>query len=151
MKFRSSTWFAVAATASFLALLNLHCWQPGIGGRTDLVGGERPQGTELELFYGWPACYRAELLRSDDRALSSRILKSAPFIRPSDLDMRVVARYRGWLPALLDVSFALAATALVALYSGKGRWNRATRSLAIGLLLFLGAAYWFAERVEVHL
>jgi len=151
MKFKSTRWIAIAVSAIIFSLLNLHCWQPGIGGRTDLTDGKRPQGTELELFYGWPACYRAELLRSDDSTLSHRILQSAPFFRPSAWDMRVVARYRGWLPALLDVSFALAATALVALYFGIDRWNRATASLAFGLLLFLGAAYWFADRVEVHL
>src|SRR6516164_2381660 len=105
MKLHGTTWVAIVAAVIIFALLNLKCWMPGFGGRTDLVNGERPAGSELELFYGWPACYRAELLRSDDAAVTDRLLKHAPFIRIPVAQMRVAARYDGWLALLLDASF----------------------------------------------
>src|SRR5438128_1075385 len=74
------TWLALLAAAAVLFLLNWQCWQPGVGGA---VGG-RPPGTQLERFFGWPATYLAELWRSADQALASRILASAPFYDPGD-------------------------------------------------------------------
>jgi hypothetical protein len=77
MKLHRVTWWAIAAVAVLFALLNLHSWQPGIGGHTDRVKGV-PAGSEIEHYYGWPACYRAELLRSDDPGMRARVLKTAP-------------------------------------------------------------------------
>ena len=94
------------AVAAILFLLNWQCWQPGVGGA---VGGNRP-GTRLERFFGWPATYQADLWRSDDQALASRILASAPFYYPGD-EMALEYRALGTGAVAINVAFALASPA----------------------------------------
>jgi hypothetical protein len=102
------TWLLLFAVAVVLFLLNWQCWQPGVGGA---VAG-RPPGTQLERFFGWPATYQAELWRSDDQALASRILASAPFYYPRD-EMSLEYRALGIEALAVDVAFALLVLVLV--------------------------------------
>jgi hypothetical protein len=95
-------WLALLAVASVLFLLSWHCWQPGVGG----AGGGRPSGTRLERFFGWPATYQAELWRSDDQELASRILEAAPFYYPTD-EMRLEYRVLGIASLAVDIAFAM--------------------------------------------
>ena len=153
MMLHRATWVRISVAVGLFGLLNLHCWQPGIGGRTDLVGGERPEGSEIELYYGWPACYLAKLLRSDDPELSSKMLRSAPFVVPPSA-MKPVARYASFPAAVLDACFALFAVTLIAIgseCSRRNHWPRLAVAAAalIVLLLFLG--YRFAPTVSTHL
>src|SRR6266436_1847614 len=124
MKIHRQTWLAMLATLAIFALLNGHCWRPGIGRRHDHVNGDRAVRTELELYYGWPACYRAELLRSDEPTLFDRMLERAPFFFPPYNEMWVVSRYLGWFALALNTSFALLATVVVVLFF---EWNRQHR------------------------
>jgi hypothetical protein len=101
IRFRA-TWLVLLAVAAVLFLANWQCWRPGVGGA---VGG-RPPGTQLERFFGWPATYQAELWRSDDEALASRILASAPFYYPGD-KMSLEYRALGMEAVAVNVAFAL--------------------------------------------
>jgi hypothetical protein len=154
MTLHRRTWLAIAVAAAGFALVNLHCWRPGTGGRTDGPGGVRPGGSEVELYYGWPACYRAELVRSDDPGLADRVLRTAPFHAPPHAAGWVAARYFGWLAAAVDATFALLATALVALIvecDRRGRWTRLAFAATLVLGALLAAGYWVADAVDVHL
>jgi len=103
MRLHHQTWLALLTVLGILLAVNLWCWRPGIGGS----GSSRPPGTELELFYGWPATYQAEWWRSEDTTLARRLLQSAPFCYSGDMELQ--ARYLRVLPALADVAFAAAA------------------------------------------
>lgn len=154
MNLHRGTWLAIAVAAIVLALLNLHAWQPGIGGRTDRNNGVRPNGSELELYFGWPACYRAELLRSDDPGMGARVLKTAPFYLSPYANGWVSSRYVGWLAIVLDASFALLGLVLVAVIFECGqrkRWSRRAKIATLIIALLLVVGYWSAESVSVYL
>ncbi len=102
------TWLLLPAAVAVLFVLNWQCWRPGVGGA---IGG-RPPGTHLERFFGWPATYQAEIWRSDDQELASRILASAPFYYPGD-EMSREHRTIGWAALAVDVAFALLVLFLV--------------------------------------
>jgi hypothetical protein len=142
-----STWGSIAIAAAVLLAANLWCWQAGIGGG---VPG-RPPGTEVELYYGWPATYRAEWWRSEDPALGLNLLGRAPFFHPAGM-MERRAGYTGVWAAVVDAAFGSAV--LVVIWLGadvRARgWRRAT---AIGLGLaaaVLVGAWMVADRVSVH-
>jgi hypothetical protein len=154
MNLHRRTWLAIVTVAAVFALINLRAWRPGIGGRTDGPGGVGPAGSEIELYYGWPACHRAELVRSDDPELADRVLRTAPLHAPPHEAGWVAARYFGWSAAAVDAAFAIVATALVALLvecGRRGRWPRRALVAALILGIILVDAYWIADRVEVHL
>lgn len=154
MKLHRATWVAIAAAAVVYAMLNLHAWRPGIGGRTDRKSGAQPNGSELELYYGWPACYRAELLRSDDPGMGSRVLQTAPFYVPPYAEGWVSARHVGRLAIVLDTLFALFGIALVGLIVECGKreqWPRWTIVATLLIAFTLAAGYWSASIVSVHL
>jgi len=142
----------MAAALSIFALLNLHCWRPGTGGRRDLVDGKHPRGSELELYYGWPSCYRAELFRSDDPTL---MMRAGPFYFSLNDDGWVASRYVGWLAIGLDLSFALIATVLVALCSEvincERRLTGVSIFIALVLVLILVAEYYLSGSLDVYL
>jgi hypothetical protein len=71
-------------------------------------------GTQLERFFGWPATYRAESWRSDDRELASRILAVAPFYYPGE-EMSLEQREIGIGALVVDVAFGLLVLFSVAL------------------------------------
>jgi hypothetical protein len=148
MRLHRETWAGLGLGAIILAAANLWCWSPGIG------GGQphgRP-GAEVELYYGWPATYRAEWWRSDDPALVPVLLRRAPFFHPSGV-MDLQHRYVGVWPALADAAFALAALAAVCLgMEAQARgWRRGT---VVGLVLaaaVMVAVWRVADRISVHL
>src|SRR5437764_14062500 len=80
------TWAALAFGTLILLAANLWCWRPGIGGGRPA----RAPGTEVELYYGWPATYRAEWWRSGDPALGGALLERAPFFHPAGVTERQV-------------------------------------------------------------
>jgi hypothetical protein len=95
-------WLMLLAVAAVLFLLNWQCWKPGVGGAV----GRSPPGTQLERYFGWPATYQAELWRSDDQALASRILAWAPFYYPGN-EMSLEYRVIGMEALGIDVAVAL--------------------------------------------
>ena len=92
--------------------MNLVCWSPGVGSGLRLPGN--PPGTELELFFGFPSQYRAELWRSNDPALADRILKVAPFYLPGK-EMERTVRYTGVAAIVLDFLFAILLAGFIAI------------------------------------
>ena len=109
---------------------NFWCWRPGIGpGRTG------PPGTELELYYGWPATYQAEWWRSEDATLQGRILRSVPFYSFA-AEMELRNRYFGFLAAVANLAFAGAALcAAVILSESAARQRHLSRGELIALLV----------------
>ena len=154
MKFRRGTWIAIALAAVVFAALNFHPWRPGIGERTDRINGVQPVGSELELYYGWPACYRAELLRSDDPDMGDRVLKASPFYAPPYAEGWVSSRYVGRAAMVLDASVALLGLVLTAVIfecERRKQWNRASVTAVLIMVAVLAAAYWVADMVDAHL
>src|SRR4051794_27270209 len=99
MRLHGFTWAVVVTCVFVLLTVNLLCWRPGIG--------VRPEGTEVELYYGWPATYRADWWRSTNRSLGPVCLASALHSHTTDgLELR--ARYADLWPALADVGFGIA-------------------------------------------
>jgi hypothetical protein len=143
------TWLLLLAVAALLFLVNWHCWRPGVGGA---VGG-RPPGTQLERFFGWPATYQAELWRSDDEQLASRILKSASFYYPGD-EMALEYRELG-IPALgIDIVFALVVLLVVAVLMEctlRKAWGVRQVALLVGAGLLLVVLFLAGPAVSVSL
>lgn len=136
-----------------LLLLNFHCWRPGIGGRTKLKSGERPAGAELELYYGYPACYQAELWRSDNTDDIQKLLANAPFIRPHSGMTKEYGSF-GVKPTLVNLGFAASVLALIILAShifDHDNYNLWTISTFVGLALFAIALHEIGDRTSVGL
>ena len=130
-------------------LLNWQCWQPGVGG----AGGGRPPGTQLERFFGWPATYQAELWRSDDQALASRILAAAPFYYPEH-EMTLEQREFGIAALAVDVVFALLVLLSVAMIvecTLLQVWTRQRVMLLAGVGLLLLVVWVSSPSVSISL
>jgi hypothetical protein len=141
------TWLVLLAMAAALFMLNWQCWQPGVGGA---VGG-RPPGTQLELFFGWPATYQAELWRSDDEALASRILASAPFYYP-DGEMSLECRAVGMRALALNLLFAvlmLLSVAVMMECALRRVWNSRVVAVLAGAGLLLLALLAASQPISV--
>lgn len=145
MSLHRKTWLAMLASLGALLAVNLWCWRPGIG-----LGIRN--GTEMDLFYGWPATYQAEWWRADDSTLGERLLRTAPFYHPGN-EMELRARYRGALPALADVAFAVAALVAVGVVvesEVRRSWPRwAIASLVLALLV-MGVVLSVADTISEH-
>jgi hypothetical protein len=149
MRLHGRTWAALALAALVLLAANLWCWRPGIGGG----GPDRPGGTEVELFFGFPATYRAESWRSEDPAFGRHYLERAPFFHPVGT-MERQARYVDWLPVFADVAFGVAVLVVVGVSVEsrvRGWWCAGgVALLAVGVAVV--AARWFAAgAIAVHL
>jgi hypothetical protein len=154
MRLHRKTWLSVAAAAIIFALMNLHAWRPGIGGRTDRKDGVQPKGSELELYYGWPACYRAELLRSDDPRMGMRVMRRAPFYVTPYSEGWVSARYERRLAILLDATMALLGLVFVAVAVECEQTRRWSPGATVTLLVIgslLAAGYLAGDVVSAHL
>jgi hypothetical protein len=144
-----ATWLMVLAGAVVLLLLNWQCWRPGVGG----ASGGRSPGTQLELFFGWPATYQAELWRSDDQALGTRILAAAPF---SDPGSEMSLEYRAFGMAALGVNLLVALLLLLSVgvimeCALRGTWNRRVVVLLVGVCGLLLALWAASPSVSVSL
>ena len=143
------TWLMLLVGAALLFQLNWQCWRPGVGG----ASGGSPPGTQLELFFGWPATYRAELWRSNDESLGSRILASAPFYYPGS-EMSLEYHAFGMDALTVDIIVALLVLLLVAVIvecALRRAWNRRVVVLlasGVALLLVLWAS---SQSVSVSL
>jgi hypothetical protein len=143
------TWVAVLVVAMALLADNFLCWKPGIGP----TAKGPPVGTELELYYGWPATFYVECWQSEDPFLGSRILLVAPFYRPEG-EMDLQDRYFGWLPAGVNVVFTAAAMVLVGLVwetACRQKWSSKHTVIACVCAGLLIAALLAAEPVGVYL
>lgn len=105
-------WRTVAVVLLAGVLVNACSWTPGYGGRRD----QQP-GMEVERYFGWPACFRAELWRSDH----PHQVDVGAYVPPIPLsnEMSFVYARSGWLPLLLDVALVAIAAALGLLISRK--------------------------------
>lgn len=148
MKLKSTTWCLVGLTLVVFLLLNLVCWQPGIGGARS-----GPPAAELERYFGWPAQYRAELWHSDDVELLGRMLSRAPFYLPHG-EITFQYRYVGWKAVAVNCLFAIFAMVLVGLineHDESRRWNWKTLTVASFAGLALLLLHWVAPSVYVGL
>jgi hypothetical protein len=148
VRFRG-TWLVLLVVGAVLFLLNWQCWQPGVGGA---VGG-RPAGTYLERSFGWPATYQAELWRSDDQALSSRILAAAPFYCPHD-EMSFEYRAVGMRALAVNVAVGLLVCILVAVIMEcvqRGAWGSRPMALLTTTALLLLVLWAVSGSVSVSL
>lgn len=148
MKLDATTWILAGLVLSVFLVLNLICWQPGIGGTRS-----GPPGAELERYFGWPAQYRAELWHSEDVELLHKLFVRAPFYQPHG-EMDLKNRYLGWKAVAVNCSFGVIIVFLVGLFNERGthsKWNWKTVSIVIlaGLALFF--LYWIAPTVQVSL
>jgi hypothetical protein len=149
MGLHHKTWISVLGLLGVLLALNLWCWRPGIGGG----GGGRPPGTELELYYGWPATYQAEWWRSEDSSLLSQLLQTAPFCHPAT-DMVRQDRDFDAVAALADIAFGVAALMAMGVLKQTAE-GRLRRSIAIVVLilaiLVMVAVLGVSDRIEAHI
>ena len=148
IRFRS-TWLLLLAVAVTLFLLNWQCWKPGVGGA---VGGRAP-GTHLERYFGWPATYEAELWRSDDEALASHILNSAPFYYPSG-EMALEHRVVGMRALGVNVAVAvlvILGVAVVMECALRGAWRRRQAAVLAGIGVLIAVLWAASESVSVSL
>jgi hypothetical protein len=147
MKIHRQSWFAMFMKSAILCLINMHCWKPGIGGRNDKIAG-----TELEIYLGWPACYRAELWRSDE-LLMTDLLKRAPFFRVPK-SMWKVARYMNLTAIITDILFAISSIALVGIILNAQKnlhWPAKSMAVVIFLAAVLIICYRAGDSNSAHL
>ncbi len=153
MKFDRSQLFPAAITLVVLYAVNFHCWQPGIGGRTDFRFREDqvpPDGAEVEIFLGFPACYRAELWRSDEPGTQMELLRSAPLLRPPE-PMWVASAYTSTSAVLVNVAFGVATIIGVTLLITQDDQDRPSSYYAMGCLVIALTCVMIAEQCSTHL
>jgi hypothetical protein len=131
-----------------IALLVNGCsWQPGWGGRSDL----KP-GMEVERYFGWPACYRAEMWRSD----TLHEVFPGNYVPPIPLtgEMYFVYSSTGFLPLIVDVAVSVAAIGIAVLVI-IADYRVSVDGWMIGVGIACGlvalALWWFGDRVSVYL
>lgn len=148
MKQHGKTWAILGLAAALLAALNFWCWTPGTGGGPP----GRPPGTEVELYFGFPATHRAELWRTDEAGLMMDFLRRGPFFHPAG-ELGTCAHYLGWPAALADVAFAavLLAVGVWAGASQRGSWSRGAVAVLVAAGLVMAMTVSLADRVSVHL
>jgi len=134
------------AVAVFL-VVNGCSWMPGYGGRND-----RQPGMEVERYFGWPACFRAELWQSDH----SHEVNVDAYIPPVPLssEMSFVYSSNAFIPLLLDAVLVAAVAAICALFVwAKSRGRAANWMIFSGV--FLAVVVWlivqFADETSTYL
>lgn len=145
--------FAASVLLLFFLAMDLHCWEPGGGGRRDVVDGKRAKGTDVEMYYGWPACYRAELWRSADMTAYDRVLRNAPLFFPQG-QMDLAYRNVGSLSLLLDVLFAALSLRLTGVLVDcivEEKWPKRSTTLILALAGALAVLYSVADGFYVGL
>lgn len=147
------SWLTLLGVFGLSLLLNLVCWSPGVGSSDGVNPPGRPRGTEFEQFFGWPALYRAELWRSEDLGLFSRILRAAPFYSPAG-EMTLQTRRCSIVAVLIDILVG-AILGLLSVMATEcivfGAWNRWPKWACPSLMLILLALFWAADRASVLL
>ena len=98
-------------------LVNGCSWQPGYGDRND-----RKPGMEVERYFGWPACFYADLWQSDE-ATEVEPWNYAPPL-PITSDMHYIYCSFGVVPLLLDIAIIVAAMGIAVVIKGTGKANR---------------------------
>ena len=134
------------ALFSFI-LVNGCSWMPGYGGRHD-----RQPGMEVERYFGWPACFRAELWRSDH----PHQVNDGAYIPPIPLstEMYFVYSSNGLIPFILDAALVAAVAAICGLFVWADVRGR-TASWMIFTGVFLAVVVWlivqFADETSAYL
>jgi hypothetical protein len=119
-------------------LINGCSWQPGYGGRHD----KRP-GMEVERYFGWPACFYADLWRSD-KPMNVEPWDFAPPI-PISRQMYFVYHRARTVPFLLDAFLVVAVTAGVVILRTWEFCGRTTRQ-SVAMLVALALVAWLIVR-----
>lgn len=105
-------------------------WNPGYGGRRG-----KP-GMEVERYFGWPACFYADLWRSEE-ATEVEPFNYVPPV-PITRELQFVYFRFGFVPLLLDMILAAAATTIaVFLYTWQFRGVAATSTMIWAAVLGL--------------
>lgn len=146
MNWRS--WLLALVTVGFLGLVNFSC-DPGIGPRRP----PQPPGFELERYFGWPSCYRAELWDSDDKKMNDRGRGDFHWYDPSS-EMNFRKREIGWVPAAVDVVFALLAVIgaiIVGEAFARAELGRRAGILLVAVVVNLIGLYLVSDKVGVYL
>lgn len=144
---------AIPIALAILYLVNFHCWTPGLGGRTDRdTNGVRPQGNECEIYLGYPACYMAELWRSDSPDRTPSIFASSPFI-PNPIGYTTPYRYFSMVAVVLDLGFAVATLWLTYAIATTRilHWKNWHTALVFASLTMIVIAYYFSWDASAHL
>jgi hypothetical protein len=148
MRLHPETWFYVIVVLLGLFAANFWCWQPGIG-----PGRSEPHGTELEVYYGWPATHLAEWWRSEDPTLGRRLLESMPFYDFAP-EMELRNRYFGLPAALANLAFAAAALCAVVIVTESAVRERLSRRALLALVIaavVIVAVYVASASLSQHL
>ena len=127
-------------------VVNGIAWTPGIGGRND-----KQPGMEIERYFGWPACYLAELWRSQEH-VPLRLQWATPLSSPH-VQMFFVYRTVGVLALVIDVVVALASIGLVIIIDRCQFRRPSTMLIICGMLLvvLIAGLVSFGERAGVYL
>lgn len=133
--------------AGLFLMLNAFSWTPGYGGRND-----RKPGQEVERYFGWPACFRAELWQSDHW----HEVNPTAFIPPVPLSSEMDFVYSSNSLVALALNTLLAACAigiglLVVVMEHRKRNDYWLMSAAIGLTGICGLIVLFADRTSAYL
>lgn len=128
-------------------LVNGCSWQPGYGGRND-----RKPGMEVERYFGWPACFYADLWRSDEPTEVEPWSYAPPL--PITSDMYFVYCSFSVVPLLLDAGLVIASVGLViilCIWSSREKLSPWMVPVGIVLLIAAWAVIKFGEKVSVYL
>ena len=132
-EFRKQLNRLIYGTVVLFIFINGCSWMPGYGGRND-----RQPGMEVERYFGWPACFRAELWQSD-HLHEVNISEYIPPV-PLSSEMAFVYSSNALIPLLLDAVFAVSVTCLCVLLTWSICHARVTkRMVASGLFLVMTA------------
>lgn len=127
-------------------VINAFSWSPGYGGRRN------QKGMEVERYFGWPACFRAELWRSDHRH-EINILAYMPPV-PLAGEMSLAVAYHSATALVLNLAFAGCLIGIVQLFAWIDHRRRAdpwTIALIAALVAAALGLLHIADRCDAHL
>ena len=120
---------------------------PGYGGRND-----RQPGMEVERYFGWPACFRAELWRSDHPHQVNFVAYISPI--PLSTEMYFVYSSNRIIPFILDAILVAALAAICGLFVWADVGGR-TENWMVVSGVFLAVVVWlivqFADETIAYL
>jgi hypothetical protein len=144
--------FAIGFAIWLLLLVapNVCCWNPGTGGRTDVLpGGTRPVGSESETFVGYPATYLAQLWRTDIPDFPAPM----PTVFGIEFGMTRVATCFSAAALMVDLVFCCSLLGIIIAFWYAGR--RDSKRLAVSSAVVLGgvamACYLAGDAFSTHL
>jgi hypothetical protein len=137
---------ALVGLGAFI-VINGCSWRPGSGGRHD-----RKPGMEVERYFGWPACFYADLWRSDEPMNVEPWDYAPPF--PISRQMYFVYHRARAVPLLLDAVLVVAVTAGVVIlrtWEFHGRSTRRSVAVLVALVVVAWSIVRFGDATSVYL